>query len=302
MSGLFHTLSSVSRTLEAQRYGLEVTGQNIANVNTPGYARRVVTFTSVGPVDVVDAGGGVRVAGVQVARDGGLERRLLMDRPAEQREGAIADALRVVEAAIGQPGESIDAGLNAFFDAWGTLATDPTSTVARFQVVAQAQAVAGQIRTMAGRLADARNEADAQVRSLGREINALAAQLADLNARLGASSLSDSAVAALRDEQRTVLANLSAIVDFSTIDRSDRGVDVTLAGAYIAAHDSPTSTGSSPPSESALPIFVTHTLSCLLSSRGLIFFSEADFPESFLCFGFLVVVLDMPFLFTIITK
>jgi flagellar hook-associated protein FlgK len=36
MGDLFSSLGSAARALEAQRFGLEVTGQNIANVNTPG--------------------------------------------------------------------------------------------------------------------------------------------------------------------------------------------------------------------------------------------------------------------------
>jgi flagellar hook-associated protein 1 FlgK len=40
MAGLFDSLSMAARALDAQRFGLDVTGQNIANVNTPGYARR----------------------------------------------------------------------------------------------------------------------------------------------------------------------------------------------------------------------------------------------------------------------
>ena len=38
---LFSSLTTSARSLEAQRMGLEVTGQNIANVNTPGFSRRV---------------------------------------------------------------------------------------------------------------------------------------------------------------------------------------------------------------------------------------------------------------------
>ena len=40
MSDLFSLLGIASRALEAQQSGLDATGQNIANVNTPGYARR----------------------------------------------------------------------------------------------------------------------------------------------------------------------------------------------------------------------------------------------------------------------
>ena len=40
MSGLFSSLSSAAQSLDAQRYGLDVAGQNIANLNTDGYTRR----------------------------------------------------------------------------------------------------------------------------------------------------------------------------------------------------------------------------------------------------------------------
>ena len=51
MSGLFGSLSMAARALDAQRYGLDVAGQNIANVNTPGYARRQVTLSALPPDD-----------------------------------------------------------------------------------------------------------------------------------------------------------------------------------------------------------------------------------------------------------
>ena len=49
MSSLFSSLTSAARALDAQRFGLDVTGQNIANVNTPGYTRRVIDMAAVPP-------------------------------------------------------------------------------------------------------------------------------------------------------------------------------------------------------------------------------------------------------------
>ena len=68
MSGLFGMLSTTARSLEAQRYGLDAAGQNIANVNTPGYSRRVVDFGAVPPTsERLNAGNGVEVLGVRRA-------------------------------------------------------------------------------------------------------------------------------------------------------------------------------------------------------------------------------------------
>ena len=52
-------LRIASRALDAQRYGLDVTGQNIANVNTAGYTRRSVVYEEVPPLDPWSPGGGV---------------------------------------------------------------------------------------------------------------------------------------------------------------------------------------------------------------------------------------------------
>src|ERR671919_2500599 len=122
-----------TRSLEAQRLGLEVTGQNIANVNTPGYTRRMPEFAAAPPTDARSAGRGVDVVGIRATRDRLLERRLMQEMPAEQREAAIAEALSVVETALGTPGTSIDARLSALFDSFATLSESPTSVVARQQ-------------------------------------------------------------------------------------------------------------------------------------------------------------------------
>jgi flagellar hook-associated protein 1 FlgK len=69
VSGLFGILNATSRALEAQSYGLNVTGQNIANVNTPGYARRDALLTSTAAPDPWTMGAGVEIEGVHSTRD-----------------------------------------------------------------------------------------------------------------------------------------------------------------------------------------------------------------------------------------
>ena len=113
MSGLFGSLSMAARALDAQRFGLDVAGQNIANVNTPGYSRRSALFAAIPPYEKLSAGGGVEITGLRAMRDDRLERRLQQERPAEQREQAIAQTLAIVETALGKPGQSLDASLNA---------------------------------------------------------------------------------------------------------------------------------------------------------------------------------------------
>jgi flagellar hook-associated protein 1 FlgK len=103
VSDLFSSLTSASRALDAQRYGLDVAGQNIANVNTPGYARRTVDLTPVAPDAPGSAGRGVDVAGHPLAARRLLERKLGQEVSAQQREAVLASSLSVVETALGMP-------------------------------------------------------------------------------------------------------------------------------------------------------------------------------------------------------
>ena len=67
MLGLFGTLNLATRSLQTQMTGVEVAGQNLANVNTTGYSRQVVNIqtspdaaTSIGP-----EGTGADATGIQ---------------------------------------------------------------------------------------------------------------------------------------------------------------------------------------------------------------------------------------------
>jgi flagellar hook-associated protein 1 FlgK len=174
------------------------------------------------------AGNGVEITGLRAARDIRLEQRLLQERPAEQREAAIAGVLAMVETALGASGESIDGAMNALFDAFGSLAADPTSAVERQQTVRQASTLATAFHDMVDRLSASRRDTDASVRAGVDEINGLVARIAELNEALGRAEPNNSESLTLQDKLGEVVKSLSTLVDIDTIPRADGGVDVTF--------------------------------------------------------------------------
>jgi flagellar hook-associated protein 1 FlgK len=231
MSGLFSLLGMASRSMDAQRFGLDATGQNIANVNTVGYTRRVIDFASVPPTDPrISAGSGVEVLGVRAVRDNLLDRRLYQEQPLESRAGAIYDSLTVAQVAFGDAGKSIDAKLSAFFDSWSALADAPTSSSARSAVIAQGQQLASSFRDMAGRLTSSAQDADSNVRATVDQINTLASQIASLNQKITAAGVDGSLT--LRDQQGEALKQLSTLVDIQTITNQDGTVQVSYAQGH----------------------------------------------------------------------
>lgn len=219
MAGLFTMLGTTARALDAHRAGLAVAGQNIANLNTDGYSRRTIQLAE-------DRMGSVEIAGVQAQRDALLDARVRREVPGEAREAALADSLSVVEASLGTAGESLDARLTAFFDAFSSLASDPTSLVARDNVVAEGQTLARAFADQSGRLDGSQREADTAIRAGVAEINALAERVAKLN---GAIAVSNGAnVEGLIDERTGVLRQMAEIADVQVVQRADGAVDVAV--------------------------------------------------------------------------
>lgn len=240
MSGLLVSLSSAARALNAQSTCLAVVGQNIANVNTAGYARRVVDLAAIAPYDRWSAGNGVEVAGIRAMRDLLVEARLAQEVSAQNEQAALAEGLTAINSAFGKPGSSIDGALTAFFDAFAELADNPTAASSREGVVSQAASLAAGFRDLALRLTDARYDADARIVTAVDQVNVLSARIASLNASIGIAGSRDSAqLMQFRDEQLQALQQLSELVDIHTIPREDGGFEVTfgdgrplVAGVY----------------------------------------------------------------------
>src|SRR5205814_567823 len=117
--------------------------------------------------------------------------------------------------------------LGAFYDSFGTLAQDPTSSSARYQVAAQGQSLAKSFNDIAGRLTTAQHDADSAIRIAANQVNQLTAHLATINTEL--SGAPGSVAEALKDDQAATLQKLSQLVDFTSVPHTDGSIDV-LAG------------------------------------------------------------------------
>jgi flagellar hook-associated protein 1 FlgK len=228
VSGLFGSLTSAARSLDAQRFGLDVVGQNIANVNTAGYSRRTVDFAAIPPTTRLNAGGGVEVLGVRAIRDSLLDRRLWQELPHERMQTAIADSLSLVEVALGDAGQSIDQKLTAFFDSFARLSEDPTSATARQEVLLQGQGAASAFGDMVDRLSLAQRDADTGIRGAVDQVNALVTQISGLNASIASAGGSGADVQVLKDRQLEAVKTLSGLLNVDVLARQDGGVDITF--------------------------------------------------------------------------
>jgi flagellar hook-associated protein 1 FlgK len=214
-------LTLAASGLRGYRAALEATAENVANANSPGFARRAVELRALVPGAGLPferptaTGLGVDVAGLRRMHDAFLAS----DARAAGAERARLEAQRAwlaeIEAALGQAQASVGRGIAAFYTAAQAVADDPGSMVERSLFLRAADDVAGRFRSAAADLdtvgAALARELDFQV----GEVNALTRELARVNDRLRRTPDGGAAAAGLRDERDRLLAELSR---FARID------------------------------------------------------------------------------------
>ena len=119
MSSLFASLAVAREALQAQQMGLQITQNNISNVNTPGYTRQRPSFIPGEPVAQYgyDAGMGVRLDGIDAYRDRMLNYRLNQEIQGQGEYSYASSALQQVESVLNeQAGSGLQSALAAFFN------------------------------------------------------------------------------------------------------------------------------------------------------------------------------------------
>ncbi len=127
---------------------------------------------------------------------------------------------------LGQPGASLDAALARFYNTYAALAQNPTSATARQQVIIEGQTLSRTFNDMSTSFNDAQTNADRELRDTVSQVNALAKQIADINA--GIASAGPENADGLLDQQSVALASLTELADVTVTHNDDGTVDVSI--------------------------------------------------------------------------
>jgi flagellar hook-associated protein 1 FlgK len=230
VANLFAMLGVSARALEAHRFGLDVAGQNIANVNTPGYSRRIAHLQALAPLDRWSAGGGVAATGLQAVRDAFIAHRLRGEISRLAGHEAGAQVLGMLEVGLGAPGTSIGAKLEDLFDAFAAVADDPTSLAARRVAIEAGATLAATFREVSSQLSAGAREIDSRLRAATDQVNGLAQRVAALNREMASARPGEARTEQLRDELDLALEQLAQLIDVRAVTREDGGIDVELDG------------------------------------------------------------------------
>jgi flagellar hook-associated protein 1 FlgK len=240
MTDIYGIMSLAGSALLTQQKAITVTGNNIANVNTPGYSRqRLVTQnktplqSSVGPM-----GNGVDAVGIERVYDRFLGVQINNESENLGRWEAKKDGLEMVEVIFDESGDfGLNKGLSDFWGAWQNLTNDPSGYNERVVLQARSQIMAGNFNRIYADLQRSKEGLDGSIEGAVSEINQISKQIADLNDKLilieaGGQSAND-----YRDQRDLALKQLAELIDINTFEDADGQVTVTVGASQTLVED-----------------------------------------------------------------
>lgn len=226
--------------LTVNERGLYVTGQNISNVNTPGYVRQQAMIKN-GPVQTEYTRTGMLQMGlgadIQEIRQ---IRNIFLDNVYRQENTTLGywesktKTFQDVQAIMAEPmSTGLQSTLNAFWDSWQELSKDPDSLTVRALVRQRGDALVQQVNHMGNQLDSLQSDLNDEIRVRIDEVNNITGTIADLNVKILQNEVSGDSANDYRDQRNNALDRLSKLVNADVTEMQDGQVDVTLGGYFV---------------------------------------------------------------------
>jgi flagellar hook-associated protein 1 FlgK len=222
------------QALQAQQTALQVTGQNIANANTPGYTRERAELVATPSSLTNILRSGVSVEEVTRAYDRFVTTQINMASSNQQSTQTQADLLGQIESLfndLSTPATGISGALNTLFNDFNNLAQNPQGLTERNVLVQQGETVADAFHQLTDGLQSVRQQSNEALGDAVTSVNSLTKQLAALNEQIRLREAAPNNPAnTLHDQQDVLLKQLSEKVNITSFTTNSGQVTVLLGG------------------------------------------------------------------------
>ncbi len=228
---LFSLLNVAASGLAGQSASLLATGQNVANVNTPGYARVTAQLETTSAPNGF-SGGGVVVGGMDRAFSALTFGSLLTEQGLGGSADARSQALAQTEATLAPSSGTIGDSINSLYTSFQALEAAPTDPSARAGVLAAAGQLSTSIVEAAKGLATQRSSMVTQAQGVASSLNANLAQIAKLNGEIAQARGSGAQPTDLEDQRDQLVSTVSGQTGAQVL--TDANGDFTLLSGGTA--------------------------------------------------------------------
>jgi flagellar hook-associated protein 1 FlgK len=229
-------LNSAASGLAAAQASLTAVSDNIANVNTPGYVRKVVTQEQL---VVNGAGQGVSITGVHRVTDQYLQLASLTASSDASRYGITSQFLDSAQSLFGDP-----SGPGFFFNlpdeisaSFAASANDPSSSLLRGQALNSASNFLSDADRINTQISQLSSTVDSRITDDVSHVNDLLTQINRQNTDISRARLSGGDSTGSENAQDQLLNDLSGLMNVKVSPRDGGGVTVRSAEGVLLAGD-----------------------------------------------------------------
>ena len=241
-------LSTGISALTINRQGMDTTGHNIANVNTEGYSRQRVDFTTraASLTGSHYIGNGVETGQIRRQYDTFMATQMRAGESLTSELDAYYSGAGRLDDLVADPDVGLQPALEDFFAGIQGMANDPSSAAARQVVLSEAQTLVDRFHYIDGEFNRTRDYTNNQIDATADEINRIAEGIAEINANMGVafSATEKSIPNDLLDKRDQLINDLSKLVDIQVLGQSDRSLNVFIGKgqALVMGHEAATLT------------------------------------------------------------
>ena len=223
--GLNGIMSSALSALMTNTEALRITSNNIANINTPGYARRTIqegTFATGGMLNGVD------IETVRRAIDTYLGREVTAAGGSSARYDAQTSMYSQLDGMLGSPGDdtALTSQIGNVSAALGQATLAPGDSASQLGALNAFQSLATQMASLSNSISGLRTQADQQISGAIGQVNTLLKQINDLNAQARQATINGDTGSAVFDQRDQAITSLSQLLGIRTQDQADGSVSV----------------------------------------------------------------------------
>ncbi|MBU3899288.1 MAG: flagellar hook-associated protein FlgK [Gammaproteobacteria bacterium] len=230
MSGI---LNVGTRALQASQIALQTAGNNIANVNTPGYSRQTVVMQTV---EGQFTGGGYIGKGVEVQTiernfSAFLTRQSALASSTAAADSTRADKLKQLEGLFAGGPTGLGASISDMLNAFSDVSSAPTDLTARTVVLTRVDETAKRMRSASQSLDELQSGVAQELSQKVNAINNLAQNIALANDQIARAQGSGQPANDLLDRRDQLIRDLNQYVQTSSIAADDGTVGIFLGGS-----------------------------------------------------------------------
>jgi flagellar hook-associated protein 1 FlgK len=234
MPNISNLLNIASTALMTQQKAIDITGNNIANVNTEGYSRQRLNMEQNSPVR--DQNGtmstGVRAnQKIQRYYDQFINIQLNGENENLGRWEAQKSALEKIEVLFDEvSGYGLGTAMSDYWNSWQDLINNPSGHVERTSLLSAGQYMASTFNQLSNNITKVQEDIGTNITNIVTDINQLADQIAELNRKVSQVEVSGHNANDYRDQRDLLVLNLSKLIDLDSFEDGDGNITVMVGG------------------------------------------------------------------------